>query len=86
MERPPKRHIHAFKLLIFEDVFNWPLKYLELQFHTSSQVLNTCRPRLQICRPPADVLKTSPRARWGFEVKRMDEWSYPQRLLSFPNL
>ena len=48
----------------FGDVFKWSLKYLELQFQTFSQVLNRSGTRLQICRPPADALKTSPRARW----------------------
>ena len=56
---------NVFIIKSFEDVFNWSLKYLELQFHTFSQILNTSGTRLQICRPPADVLKTSLRARWG---------------------
>ena len=65
---PPKRLYGAFKLSTFEDAFNLSLKYLELQFHTFRQELNTSGKRLQICRPSADALKTSPCARWDWKI------------------
>ena len=75
-----KRPYGAFKLSTFwRRLLNWSLKYLELQFQTFCQVLNTSGTRLQICRPPADALKTSPRARWIVSIMcgyQISQWSH----------
>ena len=54
----------------FQDVFNSAFKHNDVLFETFYLVLKTSVIRLQLCRLLADVLTTSPRARWVCMIRK----------------